>query len=179
MPRRPKWLDRPSKQAARSQELTPEQRAELARMDEEDAGRGVSPHLVDRAFWLDDDTSIEPWVTALDAVEKRGDKGPLLDLLRSEYDLPREARAYLADLLERRQLKKKRGGQSVPAYDRTDTEQRLTLAIEDVRRLRKSRVSVEAALDQVSKSHGIPLEVLATRYHGSRGSTRRMWKRRP
>jgi hypothetical protein len=142
-------------------------------------GMGVSPRLVDRAFWLGDDTSLDCWVTALDAVDKRGDKEPLLKLLRSEHDLPREARVYLADLLARHQLKKKRGGQSVPAYDRTDADQRLLLAIEDVRRLRKKRVSVKEALDRVSESHGISPEVLATEYRGSRGSTRRMMKRRP
>jgi hypothetical protein len=148
--------------------------------DENDTlGIGISARLVDRAFWLGNDTSLDCWVTAFDDVDKRGDKGRLLDLLKSEHDLPREARFYLADLLARHELKKKRGGQSVPAYDRSDTEQRLILAIEDVRRLRKRRVSVGEALDRVSRSHGIPLEVLAAAHRGSRGSTRRMARRRP
>jgi hypothetical protein len=144
----------------------------------ETKGMGLSDRLLDYASWLDD-PSINDRLMAFDDVDKGRGNGRLLDLLKSEHDLPHQARFYLADLLERHQLKKKRGAQSVPAYDRTDTEQRLIMAIEDVRRLRKSRVSVKTALDRVRKSHGIPREVLAAAYRGSRGSTRRMTKRRP
>jgi hypothetical protein len=168
MPRTPKWVNqlKGSPPDMSEDELN------------ETKGMGTSDRLLDYAYWLDD-PSINDWLMAFDDVDKGRDNGRLLDLLKSEHDLPREARIYLADLLERHQLKKKRGAQSVPAYDRTYTELRLSLAIEDVRRLRESRVSVKDALDRVSKSRGIPPEVLASAHRGSLGSIRRMRKRRP
>jgi hypothetical protein len=92
MTRRPKWLY--------------ERFGPLPKyLEEASHGRGISVDFWDHCFWLDD-PSVERWVRALEAVDKRGDKGPLLSLLRSECDLPREARIYLADLLDRHQLKK-------------------------------------------------------------------------
>jgi hypothetical protein len=35
---------------------------------EENAGRGYSNKIVDRAYWLEPDTGIDDWVTALEAV---------------------------------------------------------------------------------------------------------------
>jgi len=136
--------------------------------------------LVDRAFWLGDESTahLDPWITALEAIDKQGDKGPLMALLKSERDLPHDVRIYLADLLARHQLKKKRGAESVPAYDRTDAEAMLELAIKDVRE-RESGISVKDALEKASKSRGIPHELLSSAYRGSRSSTRRMKKRRP
>ena len=134
--------------------------------------------FLDRAFWLDPDRHTEPWIKAFEAIDNRRDKGPLLRLLKSDCDLPRNARVCLADLLARHQLKKNRGGQSVPAYDRSDVEAMLELAIMDVR-ARESGISIKDALEQVSKSRGIPHELLASAYRGNRGSTRRMKKRRP
>jgi hypothetical protein len=159
MPRTPKWVNRLTR--------SPPDMSE----DEmnETKGMGLSDRLLDYAFWLDD-PSLNDWLMAFDDVDKGRGNGRLLDLLKSEHDLPHQARFYLADLLERHQLKKKRGAQSVPAYDRTYAEQRLIIAREDVRS-RESRESVETALERVSKSHGIPPEVLADAYHGRRGSS--------
>jgi hypothetical protein len=169
MARRPKWWLRGSARPA------PKQLEDYA----DDASAGVSPDLVDRAFWLDDDTEIEAWVTALDDLDNRGDKLPLLNLLRSGTVPSQQALAYLADMLERYQLKKRRGGQSTPAYNRTRADSKLALAINDVRRLVKRGTSVKDALEKVSKSERIPLEVLASAHSGRRSSTRRMMKRRP
>jgi hypothetical protein len=82
-------------------------------------GRGISPELVDRAFWLPNSDSDE-WVTALEALDKRGDKRALLDLLRSGRDLPRDARSYLADLPERYQFKRLRPADLVKALEAVD-----------------------------------------------------------
>ncbi len=47
----------------------------------EDAGKGYSNELVDRAWWIED-ASLDDWVTALDYIDNRdGDKAALLDLL--------------------------------------------------------------------------------------------------
>jgi hypothetical protein len=134
--------------------------------------------FLDRAFWLDLGRH-KYWIEAFEAIDKRGDKAPLLELLKSKSDMPRDVRWYLADLLARHQLKKKRGGQATAAYDRTDVDVKKIWAKEDVRALVKSGVSVADALEQVSKSRGIAPESLALAYAGRDGSTNRMKKRRP
>src|SRR5579862_4059471 len=115
-----------------------------------DQGRGVSPHVVDRAFWLGDDLSVEPWVTALEAIDKTGDKMLLLDLLRSECPLPQTARLYLADLLERYDLKAPRHRPRTPAYDYTAVEAALLRGRERVRYFIENGMSFEAALTKAS-----------------------------
>ena len=168
MSKRAKWLHRPE------QKLPEHLRNYVS------TGAGVPNDVVDRAFWLGDETAhLDPWITALEAIDKRGDKGPLLALLKSEFDLPREARVYLADLLARHQLKKKGGGQTTPAYDRTEVEIVLSLAIDDVRELVRTRKRrVAEALEQTSRTRGIPPNILESAYKDRRGSTRRMKKRR-
>jgi hypothetical protein len=147
--------------------------------------------FLDRAFWLDLGRH-KYWIEAFETIDKRGDKAPLLELLKSKSDLPRDVRWYLADLLARHQLKKKRGAQATPAYDRTDVEAVLIWAIDDVRGLVKRGMSVADALEKVVESRGYKINVsdedtigdkflrkLALAYKGNRGSTNRMKKRRP
>ena len=50
-------------------------------------GAGVSEDILDRAFWRKEHELDDEWVAALDKAD-RGVKQPLLDLLRSECDLP-------------------------------------------------------------------------------------------
>jgi hypothetical protein len=61
MARRPKWLDRPVPEWMRS--------PEWKRMMAADAGKGVSPYIIDRAFWLDWVGPVGPWVEALEAID--------------------------------------------------------------------------------------------------------------
>jgi hypothetical protein len=166
MTKRPKWLDRPEKNV-------PEHIRKA-----KGTGRGTSDAMHDVAFWLSDE--FDHWVAALEAIDKRNDKEPLLALLKSECELPHAARIYLADLLSRYQLKKKRGGQSTPAYDRSLAEVALMLDVEAVRNLTKNGMSIKDALAKVAKPRGPDyLEILGNAQHGSRGSIRRMKKRRP
>ena len=166
MTKRPKWLD------------WPEGNEPEHIRNAEGSGRGLSTAMHDVAFWLDDE--FDPWVAALEAIDKHGKKAPLLDLLNSEHDMPREARRHLAHLLDRYQLKKKRGGQSTASYDMSDAEVTLFWDVKVVNKLIDNGMSTKDALDKVAERRGPDyLEILGNAQHGSRGSTNRMNKRRP
>lgn len=83
---------------------------------ERDAGKGHSPDIADRMFWLDDDRPLrDAWFNALGAIDRRGDAEPLVALLRSEYARTHDARFYyLADLIDRHTLTKKPGKTATP-----------------------------------------------------------------
>lgn len=168
MTKRPKWLDRPAKNMP----------AYLR--DYKSEGRGISEAMHDIAFWLGDDTSeIDPWVSALEAIDKRRDKEPLIALLKSDRELSHEARAYLADLLDRYQLKKKRGGQSTAAYDRSPADRVLELG--DARAndyIERDGMTVERACNKAEKEFGIPDGFLIDFHTGKRGGSARIKKRR-
>jgi hypothetical protein len=88
-----------------------------------DAGMGVSFELDDQVTWVDDDFEISYWRLALEAIDQRGDKRLLLNLLRQNEELLKQmeadakdenfyaddftptARHHLANLLERYNLK--------------------------------------------------------------------------
>jgi hypothetical protein len=132
--------------------------------------------LYDRGFWLDAVTI--HWAEAIEAIDKRGDKEPLKKLLKSEFELPPEARRFLADLIDRYQLKLKRGRKATPAYDRTYIEAILELAIDDVL---AHRGAIDVALKEVAEEwdyEGITEKKLKNAFEKRRGSTRRMEARR-
>jgi hypothetical protein len=157
---------------------------ELEALWDADAGMGISDAVVDRAFWLDDPDSGEPitpieaeWITAIEAIDKRGDKKPLVTMLKSQRDLSPEVRFYLADLIERYELKKPPHRPRTPAYDRTAADAMLLLGIQRVKELVTAGMAVKGALENASKDHSIPLESLASAYYGRRGSTNRAKRR--
>jgi hypothetical protein len=144
---------------------------------QKDVGKGVSDEILDRAFWLDDDCHDHAWLRALDAVDRRGDKAPLLKLLRSEAELTPTVRHYLTDLLERHNLRRRRGGQQTPAYDRSLREGRICLALAEVREYVQSGMRVSDAVEEAAKRHRLSVEQVANAYNGRRGSTRRIKQR--
>jgi hypothetical protein len=170
MTKRPKWLDRPEKNV-------PEHIRKA-----KGSGRGTSKAIHDVAFWLGDE--FDPWVAALEAIDKRKDKGPLLALLKSDHDLPHAARVYLADLLDRYQLKRKKGGQSVAVYDRTDADRIFELANARANELIECGLTTEDACNKAAKDFGIPdrgkdgVSMLLDFRAGKRGGSARMKKRR-
>jgi hypothetical protein len=130
-----------------------------------------------RAFWLDDST-VRWWAEAIEAIDKRGDKEPLKSYLRSELELLPEARLFLADMIDRYQLKPKRGRKATPAYDRTGVEAMLEIAIKDVS---AHRGEIDVALKEVAQRYsiyGITEKTLKNAFEERRGSTRRMKARR-
>src|SRR5689334_948178 len=122
MARRPKWLN--------VEEPAPEHIRKA-----KSAGRGTSDATHDEGFWHGEDAALYPWIAALEAIDKRDDKTQLLDLLNSDDDFPQAARFYLADLLDRYQLRRKPHGQATPAYTRSEVEKTLLLDIQAVNRL--------------------------------------------
>ena len=64
------------------------------------------------------------WRAAIESADA-GDTQPLVDLLRTRKKLRPEARASIADLLERHTLANKRGRQATPAYKVTAAEARM------------------------------------------------------
>jgi hypothetical protein len=131
----------------------------------------------DRAFWLDDRFTLH-WADAIEAIDKDGDKEPLKDLLKSEFELTPKARFFLADMIDRYQLKPKRGRKATPAYDRSRADRILELAIED---LFTHRGDIDTALKEVARrynTYGITEKKLKNAFEGRRGSTRRMKARR-
>ena len=168
MAKKPKWLNSPERDVP--------QHIRNAKT----AGRGTSDAAHDAAFWLGEDTaSIDHWIAALEAIDKRNDKEPLITLLKSETDLPHQARLHLAHLLARYQIKRKPGTQATPSYSRTEAQIALMVAADQVRNLVSTGINVESALDHVSNARGIPFDILKLHYSGRLGSTNRMKKHRP
>ena len=138
-------------------------------------------------IWFKGNTNLNCWIDALEAIDKTGNKEPLLDLLKSNQVLPPDARFYLADLIDR-QVGRKRGGQNTPAYDRTDAEAMLEIADWFVRFAREEygkglSDAIEYGADQyrfIDKNARADFVERLTEFHSNRRtSSRRMKKRRP
>jgi hypothetical protein len=75
-------------------------------------------------FWRHRGTPIDPWIKAL-AEADADNRQPLIDLLRSHAkpdrvppaEIMAEVNFHLADLLDRRPFKRKRGEQQTPSYE--------------------------------------------------------------
>jgi hypothetical protein len=112
--------------------LTPEQWEEINR----DAGKGLSTRFSDNGFWLPhdvDEEAIEALVLLDDSDGKN--KQPLIKMLRRRgrmYPADRDVYFYVADVLDRYQLKRKPGKRQTPTYDLTDVERRLEMAKSDI-----------------------------------------------
>ena len=79
------------------------------------------------------------WFDAVKTAEARGDTGPLVALLRAEeVQLPQGIRNLLADLLERRVLRPKRGGQPTLLFE-LSAEQKYSFASDHVDAVMKDR----------------------------------------
>jgi hypothetical protein len=111
-----------------------------------------------RAVW---EGAPAEWIAALQAIDQRQDKGPLLRLLLSEKPMPRAVRYHLADLLERYNLKRPPRAQRQPSYDMTMQNQRLDLARTAVRE-RPRGMTVKAAIKAFSKQYGMEESALET-----------------
>lgn len=108
---------------------------------EKDAGLGVSYELDDQVTCVDDDFGISYWRVALEAIDQRGDKRSLCNLLRQNEDLLKEleaaaedeyfytneftpaARHHLARLLGRYNLKRSPSGRSKPPRDNSPRQE--------------------------------------------------------
>jgi hypothetical protein len=168
---------------------------EMERLFNENLGKGVSPLLSDNAFWLEDYDS--PFIEAFVAVDHRGDKTPLLTLLRSAFPmlaldwlfladlfdrygqkLSKQDRLAAADLMKTMPLAKKRGRPRVPAYDLSKVELNLHLISRRVRYLQREGYSFDDAVASVAKESKLNETTLINFCNSRRGISQRMKKRR-
>jgi hypothetical protein len=121
---------------------------------------------------------MEAWLSALLDIDKRGNKKRLLQLLRSKTPIPAEARWHVADLLERYELRRPRGGRTTPSYDRSPAETLLEAANEAVSRSREEGQTLNAAIEEHARLYGVDPKKLRDYRTGKYFSARRMKKRR-
>ena len=116
------------------------------------------------APWLDGiDPVAEPWVDAIAAMDQRGDREPLLELLQAV--VPRDAYPHVADMLVRYRRKRR----PRPSYDLPPKEARLYVATNFARDLIRDGASVQSALATAANAFGLPLESVASAYEGKGG----------
>jgi hypothetical protein len=111
--------------------------------------------VADRAFWIDPERRKRSgsWINAIERIDKFGDKGPLLALLKSDVELPDDVRCiYLPDLIARG-VPRPAPKPPTPAYDLTEREERLILASNYVRAYQKGvdRLSFADAVTRAAK----------------------------
>jgi hypothetical protein len=150
---------------------------ELERLLREHVGEGISDKFVDLLYWaVNPDPRSRRWLEALSNVDVYGDKSKLLELLRSGEELSPDIRYHIADLLERYELKRRRGRQQTPSYDRTPGQWALEVAVERVREDVRAGMSVPAAIDKNAATAigGVKVDggVLDAAYRGKLGAMR-------
>jgi hypothetical protein len=139
-----------------------------------DAFIRVGERTAHAAFWLEDDAGIAPiWIDALEDIDHDNDKSRLVSLLRSKYPLSALASHCLADLLERYELKRKRGAQRTPAYDLSPADRKLMFARNAYRNERHKGKTPEQAVEATARELGLTAAVVRNFIAGRRGSSRR------
>jgi hypothetical protein len=129
-------------------------------------------------FWLRAKDPNWPLYLAIEAIDKRGDNGPLLKLLLdSKFELTPIARLCLHDLHTRYKLVSLPGGRRIPYFDVSPTDKRLLMAVDDVRYLTAEGEPRESAIEDIAPGYRISPDALRDAYHGKRGSLRRTRKR--
>jgi hypothetical protein len=117
------------------------------------------------------------WVNALEELDKNGDKSYLLSLLRSTNSLSHSVRLHIADLIERHDLRKKRGRPRDPSYKMSDAECTALHVSDQVRNLIKGGMTAKDAKAKVAEENNMSENTVANAYEGRRGSTRRVKQR--
>ena len=129
--------------------------------------------------WLRPAGTMQRWIDALLSIDRHADVKPLVALLKSNSPIPKDARWYVADLLERYQLKRKRGGKRTPAYDRSEAETWLIWAKEAVNQMTQDGTRKADAIERAARTYGVDSETLRSFLAGKHSSARRIAKRRP
>jgi hypothetical protein len=107
-----------------------------------------------------------PWCNALEELDKKGNKDPLLSLLRSRNSLSHNVRLHIADLLERHDLKKKRGRPRDPSYKMSDAEWTALHVSDQVRNLIKGGMTAKDAKAKVAEENNMSENTVANAYEG-------------
>jgi hypothetical protein len=124
--------------------------------------------------WLDDSKVNAAWYQALAAIDRRGNKRPLISLLRSGEVPPPSISFYIADLLDRYALKPRKARPRTPGYLRTPEQIKLIAAVIEVhKRVHRDSVLLPLALRDVAAESGLSEETLTAAYLGQHGGLRR------
>jgi hypothetical protein len=116
----------------------------------------------------------DPWVKAIIAIDKRGDKEPLMALLESDAPMTADARRHLANLLERYELKRPVGRQRNRSYERAPGQAELDEAEADVRlHVVEHGGTLAAAVKVVAKARKVDVGMLGNQVKGKRRSNLR------
>jgi hypothetical protein len=134
---------------------------------------------IDGAPWVDWTIRDWIWYYALEELDINGNKNQLLTLLQSNWKLSPNVRFHIADMLERSDLKRKRGRPRVPSYDRSVAERNVIYVIAQVRDLIKGGMKARDAIAKVAKENKMVENTVANACGGRRGSTRRVTRRMP
>jgi hypothetical protein len=120
----------------------------------------------------------QPWYHALEEVDKNGNKGSLVSLLKSGR--PSDVVSFhIGDMLDRHELTKKPGRQREPSYTLSDAEFTSLYVRAEVDDLVKGGMNSKEAIAKVAEKNKMSENTVANAYGGRRGSTRRVMQRRP
>ncbi len=135
------------------------------------------PRRAPRPWLVKPAKGCRPWIIALLGIDRSNDKQRLIELLKSETPLPKQARLDLADLLERYKLTRLRGKQRTPSYDLSDTVAQLDAAKASARRSIKNGMKPEAAIELAARVNGVHKDMLRLHLAGRNAAARRAIKR--
>jgi hypothetical protein len=131
--------------------------------------------------WLLDTKANAIWYEALAAIDWRGDKKPLIELLQSGQPVPPSIAFYLGDLLDRYVLKLPKARPRKPGYLRTWKQIKLIAGVIEVHRLvHLDEVPLADAMKRIAAEAKLPEETLRSAYLGQHGGlwrARRHWYR--
>lgn len=138
----------------------------------------VERYIPEFEHWLEDDLT-QAWIAALQAIDLHGDKEPLIQLLKKNTEINAKAAWHLADLLDRYNLTKLRGGQRTPSYDYPPALRKLIQAQKYYKRYVARGMSKDRAFEQAASTCGVKEEQLRDLVSGKYASARRVQKRKP
>jgi hypothetical protein len=119
------------------------------------------------------DEDFDGWFDDIAEANDSGNLRPLIERLLSNEAMPRKARVWLADLLARHQLKRRKGGQANPVWDPSDAEVSLRKAEREYERLLREGVSKTDAIKQAAELYGLKPSTLQLHIDGRLGASNR------
>jgi hypothetical protein len=135
-------------------------------------GQGISKKFADRAVWRGESAPEDVWATALIHLDDHGDKTPLLELLKSNCEIPSIARLYLADLIKRGVAEQK-GRRRTPLYMMSMADARIHMALKAVREyIDGAKMSRAQAVAKAAADYELDPKVLNNANEGRRGAAR-------
>jgi hypothetical protein len=128
--------------------------------------------------WLRDIKENGAWYEALYAIDRHGDKQPLVKLLQSGQTVPPSIAFYLGDLLDRYQLKHRKARPALPGYLRSADQIDLIAAIVKVGGMvHQDGIPLAEAMQKVAAESGIDKAKLRAAYTGKHGGLQRAQRR--